>query len=119
MNTTVPPQPPSETTNSERMGFNNFDWTSFTINSLIYLFFFICSVWSHRNHIILYAKIKIMDFSTPNRPEWAIDTLQPGQVIDLIFEYGCQDMPMKRVVVPFSKSDFLARRVPDPKLSYC
>lgn len=72
----------------------------------------------HPGQKVFVSKIKIMNFSTPNRPEWAIDTLQPGQVIDLIFEYGCQDMPLKRVVVPFSKSDFLARRVPDPKLSY-
>ena len=70
----------------------------------------------HPGQKVFVSKIKIMDFATPNRAEWAVETLQPGQIIELIFEYGCQDMPMKRVAFPFSKSDFLARRIPDPKV---
>lgn len=44
-----------------RMGMNNFDWSSFYINNSIYLFGFICAVLSHRNHIILACKIKVLD----------------------------------------------------------
>lgn len=58
MSAETEPIPPTNA-HIERMGLNNFDWKSFTINMIIYLFFFCLSIFSHRQFILKSCKIKM------------------------------------------------------------